>query len=211
MWIAGRLEPVIGNDGGANVSTAGRLDRPSYPTAQDTTCSDVAHSVSDLRRAAGQLDRACRARPAASDGTYYYDVGGGGSDYRARSADGTSITRAATAALTRYVGAPASATSTFGQTTRWATARRHPTLDGRLIIFSPVDEEDHLRLVTEHLETANAEQTWTKIDPNHPDTKTMGASGVITRTIPASDLRRGVLDCTHSQDINTIWAGSDDG
>ena len=83
------------------------------------------------------------------------------------------------------------------------------------IIFSPVDKKT-LYTSSQHIwKTTNGGQTWTRISPDlsRHDPKTMGASGgPITRDNTGVETYGVVFTIAPTpQDINTIWAGSDDG
>jgi len=83
------------------------------------------------------------------------------------------------------------------------------------IVFSPVDP-NRLYVCSQHVwVTSNEGQTWEKISPDltYADTTTMGESGgVITRDMSGPELYSTVYALAPSyHDVNTIWAGSDDG
>jgi hypothetical protein len=83
------------------------------------------------------------------------------------------------------------------------------------IIFSPVDKKT-VYASSQHIwKTSNGGQTWTRISPDlsRHDPKTMGASGgPITRDNTGVETYGVVFTIAPTpQDINTIWAGSDDG
>ncbi len=83
------------------------------------------------------------------------------------------------------------------------------------IVFSPLD---HKRLYTcsQHVwMTTNEGQSWDKISPDltYADTATLGVSGgVITRDMNGPEIYATVFALAPSYlELNTIWAGSDDG
>lgn len=83
------------------------------------------------------------------------------------------------------------------------------------IVFSPVDS-NRLYVCSQHVwVTSNEGQTWEKISPDltYADTATMGESGgAITRDMSGPELYSTVYALAPSyHDVNTIWAGSDDG
>ncbi|MEO7134147.1 MAG: glycosyl hydrolase, partial [Vicinamibacterales bacterium] len=83
------------------------------------------------------------------------------------------------------------------------------------IIFSPVDKKTIYASSQSIWKTSNAGQTWTKISPDlsRHDPKTMGPSGgPITKDNTGVETYGVVFAIAPApQDINTIWAGSDDG
>ena len=83
------------------------------------------------------------------------------------------------------------------------------------IVFSPVDKKTIYASSQLIWKTTNGGQTWTKISPDlsRHDPKTMGASGgPITKDHTGVETYGVVFTIAPSpQDINTIWAGSDDG
>ncbi|MEJ7740761.1 MAG: hypothetical protein WKF97_25365 [Chitinophagaceae bacterium] len=83
------------------------------------------------------------------------------------------------------------------------------------IVFSPVDPT-RLYICSQHVWlTTNEGQTWKKISPDLTlaDTATMGKSGgVITGDMNGPEIYATVFTLAPSyHDVNTIWAGSDDG
>lgn len=83
------------------------------------------------------------------------------------------------------------------------------------IVFSPVDPH-RLYVCSQHVwVSSNEGQTWEKISPDltYADTASMGESGgVITRDMSGPELYSTVYALAPSyHDVNTIWAGSDDG
>jgi photosystem II stability/assembly factor-like uncharacterized protein len=83
------------------------------------------------------------------------------------------------------------------------------------IVFSHVDPK-RLYACSQHVwMTTNEGQTWQRISPDltYADTATLGISGgVITRDMNGPEIYATVFALAPSyQDVNTIWAGSDDG
>ena len=83
------------------------------------------------------------------------------------------------------------------------------------IVFSPADPK-RLYACSQHVwMTTNEGQTWQRISPDltYADTATLGVSGgVITRDMNGPEIYATVFALAPSyQDVNTIWAGSDDG
>ncbi|QQS47471.1 MAG: glycosyl hydrolase [Acidobacteriota bacterium] len=221
---------INANDGGANVSINGgrTWTEQDYPTTQlyhVMATSDVPYHV-----AGAQQDNSTLAIP--SDGWnhmqargpnhgWYYDVGGGESGYIAQSPTDPDIFYAGSqgALLTRYnrktgqirdiqvyprffSGEPASALPE-----RWQWT--YP------IVFSPVDPKV-LYTCSQHVwKTTNDGQSWEKISPDltYADPETLGPSGgLITMDMNGPEIYATVFALAPSyHDINTIWAGSDDG
>jgi photosystem II stability/assembly factor-like uncharacterized protein len=83
------------------------------------------------------------------------------------------------------------------------------------IVFSPIDPK-RLYTSSQHVwMTTNEGQSWDKISPDltYADTATLGVSGgVITRDMNGPEIYATVFALAPSyHDVNTIWAGSDDG
>jgi photosystem II stability/assembly factor-like uncharacterized protein len=83
------------------------------------------------------------------------------------------------------------------------------------IVFSPVDP-NVLFTCSQHVwKTTNEGQSWEKISPDltYNDSTTLGVSGgVITRDMNGPEIYGTVFALAPSyQDVNIIWAGSDDG
>jgi hypothetical protein len=83
------------------------------------------------------------------------------------------------------------------------------------IVFSPVDPK-RLYTCSQHVwMTTNEGQSWEKISPDltYADTATLGVSGgIITRDMNGPEIYATVFALAPSYfDVNTIWAGSDDG
>jgi photosystem II stability/assembly factor-like uncharacterized protein len=83
------------------------------------------------------------------------------------------------------------------------------------IVFSPVDTK-RMYVTSQHVwVTSNEGQTWERISPDltYADPESMGESGgVITNDMSGPELYSTVYALAPSfHDVNTIWAGSDDG
>ncbi|MFT6771073.1 MAG: hypothetical protein ACJARU_001278, partial [Congregibacter sp.] len=83
------------------------------------------------------------------------------------------------------------------------------------IVFSPVDSK-RLYTSSQHVWVSEDEgQSWSKISPDltYADPKTMGETGgVITNDMNGPEIYATVFSLVPSQhDVNTLWAGSDDG
>ncbi len=221
---------INANDGGANVSIngGGTWTEQDYPTTQlyhVMATSDVPYHV-----AGAQQDNSTLAIP--SDGWdhmqargpnhgWYYDVGGGESGYIAQSPTDPDIFYAGSqgALLTRYnrktgqirdiqvyprffSGEPASA---LPERWQWTFP----------IVFSPVDPKI-LYTCSQHVwKTTNDGQSWEKISPDlaYADPDTLGPTGgLITMDMNGPEIYATVFALAPSyHDVNTIWAGSDDG
>jgi len=232
LWIDPNdpLRMINANDGGANVSINGgrTWTEQDYPTTQlyhVMATSDVPYHV-----AGAQQDNSTLAIP--SDGWnhmqargpnhgWYYDVGGGESGYIAQSPTDPDIFYAGSqgALLTRYnrktgqvrdiqvyprffSGEPASALPE-----RWQWT--YP------IVFSPIDPKV-LYTCSQHVwKTTNDGQSWEKISPDltYADPETLGPTGgLITMDMNGPEIYATVFALAPSyHDVNTIWAGSDDG
>ena len=83
------------------------------------------------------------------------------------------------------------------------------------IVFSPIDPK-RLYTASQHVwMTTNEGQSWDKMSPDltYADTATLGVSGgIITRDMNGPEIYATVFALAPSYfDVNTIWAGSDDG
>ena len=235
LWIdpADSTRMVTANDGGGSVSVNGgkTWTDENYPTAQlyhITTTSDFPYHV-----AGAQQDNSTVA--VASEGwTNYlvkgnsiqkkewgYDVGGGESGYIAQDPKNPDIFYAGSqgALLTRYNRAT-------GQTRdvqvypRFFSGEPASALPERWqwtypIVFSPKDP-NRLYVCSQHIwMSTNEGQSWARISPDLTlaDTATLGKSGgLITMDMNGPEIYATVFALAPSHhDVNTIWAGSDDG
>jgi len=221
---------INSNDGGANVSINGgktwtELDFSTTQVYHVMTTSDVPYHV-----AGAQQDNSTVAVP--SDGWdnmqargpnhgWYYSVGGGESGYIAQHPVNKDIFYAGSqgALITRYdrstgqirdiqvyprffSGEPSSA---LPERWQWTFP----------IVFSYQDP-NIMYTCSQHVwKTTNDGQTWTRISPDltYADPETLGLSGgVITNDMNGPEIYATVFALAPSHhDINTIWAGSDDG
>lgn len=218
---------ILSDDGGGVVSVNGGKSwtQQDYCTTQlyhVTTTSHVPYHV-----AGAQQDNSTIAIP--SDGwdhmnvlgTWGYDVGGGESGYIAPHPNNPDLFYAGSqgALLTRYdrsngqirdiqvyprffSGEPASALPE-----RWQWT--YP------IVFAPKDPNT-LYTCSQHVwKTTNDGQSWEKISPDltYADPETLGPTGgEITKDMNGPEIYATVFALAPSNhDINTIWAGSDDG
>jgi len=221
---------INSNDGGGNVTINGgeTWTEQDYPTSQlyhVTTTSDVPYHV-----AGAQQDNSTVAVPSdgwsnmqargPNDG-WYYPVGGGESGYITQHPTNPDIFYAGSqgALLTRYdrsngqirdiqvyprffSGEPASA---LPERWQWTFP----------IVFAPQDP-DIMYTCSQHVwKTTDDGQSWEKISPDltYADPETLGKTGgVITMDMNGPEIYATVFALEPSRhDINTIWAGSDDG
>ena len=221
---------ISSNDGGGTVSINGGQSwtEQDYTTTQlyhVMTTSDVPYHV-----AGAQQDNSTIAMP--SDGWdhmlgrgpghgWHYAVGGGESGWISQSPTDPDVFYAGSqgALLTRYnrktgqyrdiqvyprffSGEPASA---LPERWQWTFP----------IMFSPVDP-NIMYTCSQHVwKTTNDGQTWEKISPDltYADPETLGETGgIITNDMNGPEIYATVFALAPSNhDVNTIWAGSDDG
>lgn len=218
---------ILADDGGGVVSINGgkTWTDQDYPTSQlyhVTTTNHVPYHV-----AGAQQDNSTIAVPSEGWdhmnvlGEWGYDVGGGESGYIVSHPNNPDVYYAGSqgALLTRYdrsngqirdiqvyprffSGEPASALPE-----RWQWT--YP------IVFSPLDA-NMLFTCSQHVwKTTDDGQSWTKISPDltYADPETLGVTGgEITKDMNGPEIYATVFALAPSfHDVNTIWAGSDDG
>ncbi len=221
---------INSNDGGANVSVNGGKSwtEQDYITTQlyhVMTTSDVPYHV-----AGAQQDNSTLAIPSddwqhmqagGPNHGWYYEVGGGESGWITQHPVNKDIFYAGSqgALLTRYdrsngqsrdiqvyprffSGEPASA---LPERWQWTFP----------IMFAPQDPQVMYTCSQHVWKTTNDGQTWEKISPDltYADPETLGKTGgVITMDMNGPEIYATVFALAPSyHDINTIWAGSDDG
>lgn len=232
LWIDPNnpMRMINANDGGGNVSINGgkTWTEQDFCTTQFyhvMTTSDVPYHV-----AGAQQDNSTLAMP--SDGWehmqargpnhgWWYDVGGGESGWITQSPTDPDVFYAGSqgALLTRYnrktgqirdiqvyprffSGEPASALPE-----RWQWT--YP------IMFSPLDSKIMYTCSQHVWKTTDDGQSWEKISPDltYADPETLGPTGgIITNDMNGPEIYATVFALAPSNhDVNTIWAGSDDG
>lgn len=221
---------INANDGGGNVTINGgkTWTEQDYCTTQlyhVMATSDVPYHV-----AGAQQDNSTVAVPSDGWGNmqargpndgWYYPVGGGESGWISQHPTKPDIFYAGSqgALLTRY-------DRSTGQTRdiqvypRFFSGEPASSLPERWqwtfpIMFSPLDE-NVMYTCSQHVwKTTNDGQTWEKISPDltYADPETLGKTGgIITMDMNGPEIYATVFALAPSNhDINTIWAGSDDG
>ena len=224
LWIDPNnpLRMANSNDGGGNVSTDGgqTWTDQDFPTAQlyhVTATNDFPYQV-----AGAQQDNSTIAVPSEGQGLGSgYAVGGGESGYITQHPTNLDIFYAGSqgALLTRFdrsngqrrdiqvyprffSGEPASA---LPERWQWTFP----------IVFSPLDETI-LYTCSQHVwKTTDDGQSWQRISPDLTlaDPETLGESGgLITMDMNGPEIYATVFALAPSYfEVNTIWAGSDDG
>ena len=236
LWIdpADPMRLAQANDGGGTISINGgkAWTDEDYPTAQlyhIMTTSDFPYQV-----AGAQQDNTTIAVPSEGWGHmnvrtnsikpgmgFAYGVGGGESGYIAQDPKNPDIFYAGSqGALLTRINRATGQTRDVQVYPRFFSGEEAKTLPERWqwtypIVFSPVDP-NRLYTASQHVwMTTNEGQSWDKISPDltYADTTTLGTSGgVITRDMNGPEIYSTVFALAPSyHDVNTLWAGSDDG
>jgi photosystem II stability/assembly factor-like uncharacterized protein len=222
------------NDGGGTISVNGgdTWTDEDYPTAQ--LYHIIATSDFPYHVAGAQQDNSTIAVP--SEGWshmviktntvkpgmgYAYTIGGGESGYIAQDPKNADIFYAGSYSnvLTRINRKTGEVKEVepfpryfMGEAAKSLPERFHWTFP---IVFSPVDPT-RMYVSSQHVwMTKNDGQSWERISPDltYSDTSTLGESGgIITRDMSGPEIYGTVYSLAPSyHDVNTIWAGSDDG
>ena len=232
LWIDPNnpLRMISSNDGGGTVSVNGGKSwtEEDYPTTQFyhvMTTSDVPYHVAGAQQDNSTLampsDGWCHMQARGPNHGWYYPVGGGESGWITQSPTNPDVFYAGSqgALLTRYnrktgqkrdiqvyprffSGEPSSA---LPERWQWTFP----------IMFSPLDDQI-MYTCSQHIwKTTNDGQTWEKISPDltYADPATLEVTGgVITKDMNGPEIYATVFALAPSNhDVNTIWAGSDDG
>ncbi|MFN4762151.1 WD40/YVTN/BNR-like repeat-containing protein [Gillisia sp. Q332] len=234
LWIDPNnpMRMAEANDGGGTISVNGgeTWTDEDFPTAQlyhITATNDFPYFV-----AGAQQDNSTVAVPSEGwdfltargntmkESVPSYSVGGGESGYIAQDPNNLDIFYAGS-----YSGVLTRINRKTGERRRIEPYPRYfmgnaaETLPERVhwtypIVFSPL--EDRLYVTSQHVWTTTSEgQSWEKISPDltYADPETMGVSGgEVTLDMSGPELYATVYALAPSyHDVNTIWAGSDDG
>jgi photosystem II stability/assembly factor-like uncharacterized protein len=231
LWISStdNRRMVQSNDGGANVSVnrAATWTGQDYPTGQFYNVFTTKHVPYHICGAQQDNSTACvgsQAQAGAGEGSLppiFYAVGGGESGYIAPDPRDLNVFFAGSyggylsrldrdtdqqRSINIYPNNPMGYSSIdIKERFQWT----YP------IVFSPIDSKV-LYATSQHVwRTTTDGQNWQRISPNlaRSDPKTMQASGgPITKDQTGVETYAVVFTLAPSrQDINTIWAGSDDG
>ncbi len=223
FWIASNdsKRMIDSNDGGGNVSVDGgrTWTAQTYATAQlyhAATTTNVPYDV-----CGAQQDNTTVCVPSNGRGSSFYEAGGGESGYVASDPRNPNLF---------YAGAYGGYITSFDRKTNqkrdinvwpeYPVGQSAKDLKERFqwtapIVLSPVDP-NLLYVSSQHLwRTTNQGQTWTQISPDltRHDPSTLGPSGgPLTLDQTGVETYGTIFTVAPShQDVNTIWAGSDDG
>lgn len=233
LWIssADNKRMVQANDGGANVSVnAGQTwTDQDIPTGQFYNVFTTRHVPYHVCGAQQDNSTACVSSESAGGGPggggrtapVFYAVGGGESGYIAPDPNDLNVFYAGSyggflSRLDRETGQQRSVNIYPDNPMGWSSIDIKERFQWTFpIVFSPVDSKV-LYASSQHVwRTTNGGQSWERISPNlsRSDPSTMQASGgPITKDQTGVETYAVVFTVAPShQDVNTIWAGSDDG
>jgi len=235
LWIdpTDPMRMGTSNDGGGSVSENGGKSwtDENFPTAQlyhITVTNDFPYHVAGAQQdnstvavASEGWDFMQARQNSMKTNQWFYAVGGGESGYITQDPKNPDIFYAGSqGALLTRIDRKTGQTRDIQPYPRFFSGEPASALPERWqwtfpIVFSPVDST-RLYICSQHVwMTTNEGQTWQKISPDLTlaDTITMGKSGgVITGDMNGPEIYATVFALTPSyQDVNTIWAGSDDG
>lgn len=235
LWIdpADPMRMGTSNDGGGSVSENGGKSwtDENFPTAQlyhITVTNDFPYHVAGAQQdnstiavASEGWDFMQARQNSMKTNQWSYAVGGGESGYITQDPKNPDIFYAGSqGALLTRIDRKTGQTRDIQPYPRFFSGEPASALPERWqwtfpIVFSPADPS-RLYICSQHVwMTTNEGQTWKKISPDLTlaDTITMGKSGgVITGDMNGPEIYATVFALAPSyQDVNTIWAGSDDG
>lgn len=235
LWIdpTDPMRMGTSNDGGGSVSENGGKSwtDENFPTAQlyhITVTSDFPYHVAGAQQdnstvavASEGWDFMQARQNSTKTNQWFYAVGGGESGYITQDPKNPDIFYAGSqGALITRIDRKTGQTRDIQPYPRFFSGEPASALPERWqwtfpIVFSPADPS-RLYICSQHVwMTTNEGQTWKKISPDLTlaDTITMGKSGgVITGDMNGPEIYATVFALAPSyQDVNTIWAGSDDG
>jgi photosystem II stability/assembly factor-like uncharacterized protein len=222
------------NDGGGTISVNGgdTWTDEDYPTAQlyhIMATSDFPYHVAGAQQdnstiavpSEGWSHMVMKTNTVKPGMGYAYTIGGGESGYIAQDPKNADIFYAGSYSnvLTRINRKTGEVKEVepfpryfMGEAAKSLPERFHWTFP---IVFSPVDPT-RMYVSSQHVwMTKNDGQSWERISPDltYSDTSTLGESGgIITRDMSGPEIYGTVYSLAPSyHDVNTIWAGSDDG
>jgi photosystem II stability/assembly factor-like uncharacterized protein len=231
MWIASNdnKRMIEANDGGGNVSVNGgqTWSGQAYPTGQFYNVFTTRHVPYHVCGAQQDNSTACvgsQNNPGAGEGSLppiFYAVGGGESGYIAPDPTDLNVFYAGSyggylSRLDRETGQRRAINIYPNNPMGWSSIDIKERFQWTFpIVFSPVDPKVLYASSQNVWRTTNGGQSWERISPNlaRSDPKTMQASGgPITKDQTGVETYAVVFTIAPSrQDMNTIFAGSDDG
>ena len=221
---------ISSNDGGAIVSINGgqTWTEEDYTTTQFyhvMTTSDVPYHVAGAQQDNSTLAMASEGweqmQARGPNHGWYYAVGGGESGWITQSPTDPDVFYSGSqgALLTRY-NRKSGQIRDIQVYPRFFSGEPSSALPERWqwtfpIMFSPKDPNTMYTCSQHVWKTTNDGQTWEKISPDltYADPQTLGPTGgIITKDMNGPEIYATVFALAPSNhDVNTIWAGSDDG